>query len=363
MKAKLDFEGKLSLDEIYAQHHNGQLEGAPENILDKGRAYFMGDNLPILLHLLPQLKGKIDLIYIDPPFGTGQPFVDIHQEQAYSDQLEGDAFLAFLWKRLIVLREFLSEQGSIYVHIDKKVGHYVRVMLDEIFGPTNHINDLTRIKCNPKNFSRKAYGNFSDMILFYAKNRDQHIWNDLTEPLREEEVQQLFPRIHPTHGPYTTHPLHAPGETRSGDTGQEWKGLMPPPGRHWRFSREELDRLEAAGRIEWSSTGNPRKIVFAKDHKGKKIQDVWTFKDKGLSYVDYPTQKNHDLLQRIILNSSHENSWIMDAFAGSGGTLWVAESLKRKWIGMDQSPMAINLANKQIEKLQLEVESRTWNPS
>jgi adenine-specific DNA-methyltransferase len=213
--------------------------------------------------------------------------------------------------------------------------------MDEVFGYKNFINDITRIKCNPKNFSRKAYGNFSDMILFYAKNRDKQIWNDIKEPLSEDDIDRLYKKKHKKYGPYTTHPIHAPGETDDGDTGKEWKGMMPPKGRHWRYSRKELTRLDDAGLIEWSATGNPRKIVFAKDHDGKKVQDVWEFKDRGKSYVDYPTQKNQDLLERIILNSSQEDSLVLDCFAGSGSTLIAANKHNRKWIGMDNSEYSI----------------------
>lgn len=355
MALSFTFEGKKSPEEILLQLKPSE---KPISLEASTGLFFEGDNKSILCQYLHVLKGRIDLVYIDPPFGTGRPFADIEEAQAYSDEMTGEVFLAFLWERLVLLKECLSERGSIYLHIDKKIGHYVKIMMDELFGPENFINDITRIKCNPKNFARKAYGNYSDMILYYAKNRDQQIWNEIREPLTEEEINQLFPKVHPKHGPYTTNPLHAPGLTRDGDTGLPWRGIMPPAGRHWRYSRAELDRLEEAGLVEWSKTGNPRKIVFANEHKGKKIQDVWTFKDKGLSYVEYPTQKNHKLLHRIIQNSSHEDSWVLDAFAGSGGTLWAAESLGRKWIGMDQSPLAIQLIRENIRKHQLDVQTR-----
>lgn len=330
----------------------------PENLFEKeishsdpANAFYKGDNLPILQLLLPQLAGKIDLIYIDPPFGTGHHFQHTKdQTVAFSDTLVAYQFLEFLRRRLILLREFLSNQGSIFVHIDKKIGHYVRIILDEVFGYRNFINDITRIKCNPKNFHRKAFGNYSDMVLFYAKRKDHHIWNDLKEPLTDQEILQLYPKSHPTHGPYTTHPLHAPGETLTGDTGKEWKNLLPPKGRHWRYKRKVLDRLENEGLIEWSPNGNPRKIVFAKDHKGRKIQDVWTFKDKGKSYVSYPTEKNQEMIKRIILHSSNPDSIILDAFAGSGNTLFIAHQLKRRWIGMDQSPHAFNIIQSKMER-------------
>ncbi|MEA3343514.1 MAG: DUF6612 family protein, partial [archaeon] len=107
----------------------------------------------------------------------------------YSDCLINQEFLEFLRKRLILLRECLSEQGSIYLHIDKKIGHYVKVIMDEIFGYKSFINDITRIKCNPKNFARNAFGNYTDVILFYVKNRDMNIFNDVKEQLTNEEIK------------------------------------------------------------------------------------------------------------------------------------------------------------------------------
>jgi adenine-specific DNA-methyltransferase len=167
--------------------------------------------------------------------------------------------------------------------------------------------------------------------------------------MTDDKRRQLFPKKHPEHGYYTTNPIHAPGVTRNGDTGMEWQGISPPPGRHWRYSRAVLDELNNQGLIEWSNTGNPRKIVLAKDHKGFKIQDVWEFKDKGLSYVDYPTQKNNKLLDRIIQNSSRNDSVVLDCFSGSGSTLLAANKHGRKWIGVDNSTKS------------LEVITRTFN--
>lgn len=342
----LDYLDKSSENEILNSKPNGILKPIEENNVNIFNRIIFGDNYHVINCLLPEFKGMIDLIYIDPPFGTGQNFSNTDNDLAYSDKLVNSEFLEFLRKRLILLREMLSEKGSIYLHIDKKIGHYVKIIMDEVFGYENFINDITRIKCNPKNFARNAYGNYSDMILFYAKNRDKNIWNEIKEPLTKIEEEDMFSKTHPRYGKYTTNPIHAPGSTIDGDTGKEWNGIMPPKGRHWRYSREELTRLNTLGLIEWSENGNPRKIVFAKEHKGKKVQDVWQFKDKGLSYVDYPTQKNHELLKRIILNSSNEDSIVLDCFAGSGSTVYVADQLKRKWIAIDNSTYSLNVIKK-----------------
>lgn len=333
----LDYSDKSDEFEVLYNASRGLIKNVDKNHHLSDNMFIFGDNLLVLKELLFTHRNKVDLIYIDPPFGTGQDFNSVENIKAYSDKLVDSVFLEFLRKRLILLRELLSEKGSIYLHIDKKIGHYVKIIMDEIFGYDNFINDITRIKCNPKNFARNAYGNYSDMILFYAKNRDNNIWNEVTEPMLEEKRKELFPKKHPKFGYYTTNPIHAPGKTIDGDTGKEWKGIMPPKGRHWRYNRDVLTELDNQGLIEWSEKGNPRKIVLASEHKGFKVQDVWEFKDKGLSYVDYPTQKNHDLLERIILNSSNKNSIVLDCFAGSGSTLKIANKLNRKWIGIDNS--------------------------
>lgn len=339
----LEYSDKSDEFEILYGIETGELNEIEINHKYEDNKFLFGDNFFVLKKLLETYKSKVDLVYIDPPFGTGQNFNSINDDTAYSDKLIDSEFLDFLRKRLFLLRELMSNQGSIYLHIDKKIGHYVKIIMDEVFGHKNFINDITRIKCNPKNFSRNAFGNYSDMILYYAKNRDKQIWNDIKEPMSKSKREELFPKKHPIFGSYTTNPIHAPGKTIDGDTGMEWKGLMPPKGRHWRYSRGVLDKLDENGLIEWSSTGNPRKIVPAKEHKGFKVQDVWEFKDKGLSYVDYPTQKNYDLLERIIRNSSNEESIVLDCFAGSGSTLKVANALKRNWIGIDNSNHSLNV--------------------
>lgn len=306
---------------------------------------FIGDNLNVLKYLYEDqsIRGKINLIYIDPPFGTGQDFIGHNEEHFYADRLVDVEFLEFLRKRLIFLQELLSENGSIYLHIDNKIGHYVKILMDEVFGAENFRNDITRIKCNPKNFERRAYGNIKDVIYFYSKKtnlkgEDPMFWTDHRPPLSQEEILKQFPKIDRLGRRYATTPLHAKGETKNGPTGGTWKGLKPPRGRHWRYAPKELDRLDKEGLIEWSTTGNPRKIIYAHENRGKKIQDIWDFKDPGYENARYPTEKNEDLLKHIILSSSKEGDMVLDCFSGSGTTLAAAESLNRKWIGVDANP-------------------------
>ncbi len=354
----LDYAGKISEAEFLA----AVPESVPEtDFTPADKLLLKGDNLDVMKFLLQNgYAGKIDLVYIDPPFATNNIFTignnrvstissSRSDKTAYSDTLTGSDFIEFIRKRLVLLRELMSERSSIYLHIDYKIGHYIKIIMDEIFGAKNFRNDITRIKCNPKNFSRNAYGNIKDLILFYSKDRSM-IWNDPRENLEDEDISVRFNKIAPDGRLYTTVPLHAPGETKNGLTGSMWHGMYPPAGRHWRSTPQELDRLEAEGLIEWSKNGNPRRIIYADEKKvqGKKMQDVWMFKDSP--YPQYPTEKNLDLLKNIIMASSATDSIVLDCFCGSGTTLVAAEKLGRKWIGIDQSDEAIRISSLRLDE-------------
>ena len=326
--------------------------------INSGKSYlFNGDNFEIMAAILNKRKGFIDLIYIDPPFNTNQIF-SISENRAntisrkksntiaYSDLMTNDEFLKFIYERVVLMYELLSDEGSLYVHIDTKMGHYFKIILDEIFGIKNFKNDITRIKSNPKNFDRKAYGNEKDMILFYSKNPQKNIWNEIKISLEESEIATKFTKIDADGRRYTTIPLHAPGETTNGITGMVWRGMLPPSGRHWRTSPEEFDRMDECGLIEWSKTGNPRIKKYADEHNGKKIQDVWIYKDP--QNPQYPTQKNLDMLELIVKQSSREGSMILDCFAGSGTTLLAAAKLGRTFIGIDSSEIAIKIIKSRL---------------
>ena len=318
----------------------------------------LSENLHALQYLLEveNLANKVDLVYIDPPFATGMNFT-ITQGRAttisnsktgdiaYKDTLKGDEFLDFLSERLVLLRELLSDRGSIYLHIDYKIGHYVKVLMDKIFGMENFRNDISRIKCNPKNFARIGYGNVKDMILFYSKAANP-IWNEPYQAYDESDMERLFPKKDKNNRRYTTVPIHAPGETLNGKSSQAFNGIFPPKGRHWRTDVETLQQWDREGLIEWSSAGNPRKIIYADERKGKRVQDIWEYKDP--QYPDYPTEKNMELIERIVQTSSDEGSLVLDCFCGSGTTLVAAQNNGRKWIGVDQSPLAIDVTRKRL---------------
>ncbi len=364
----LNYPGKISREELYKLVKPADLKVVREFAI--GRPLFddgwrnmliFGDNLHVLKALLQdnRVRGKIRLIYIDPPFGTGAVYrgrrhvsASLIEDVAYEDMPLSPEYLEFLRRRLILLYDLLADDGSIYVHIDVDAVHYVKVLMDEIFGVENFVNDIARVKCNPKNFERKAYGNIRDSILFYAKNYGKHVWNEPREPYTEEDIERLFPKIDKDGRRYTTVPLHAPGETKEGSTGQPWRGIKPPPGRHWRYPPEVLEELDKKGLIEWSSTGNPRLKIYADEYIkiGKRMQDVWlNYKDPV--YPSYPTEKNLEMIMKIVETSSNPGDIVLDAFCGSGTLAVAAEKLNRRWICIDISPVAIATVLKRILEL------------
>lgn len=316
-----------------------------------------GDNINVLKYLIEERKltGKVDLIYTDPPFATNCNFTITNGRAttisnsskgriAYSDKMLGLDFIEYLRKRIILMRELLSAQGSIYLHTDYKIGHYVKVMMDEVFGMENFRNDITRIKCNPKNFNRIGYGNIKDMILFYTKS-SRPIWNEPKEHYTANDVEKLFKKTDSYGRRYTTVPIHAPGESQNS---KKFKGMLPPPGRHWRTSVEILEQWDQEGLIEWSSNGNPRKIVYADTREGKRVQDIWS-ECKDPQCPRYPTEKNMNFIDLIVKTSSNAGSIVLDPFCGSGTTLEVAEKNGRKWIGIDKSDLAINITKERLD--------------
>ncbi|MHB9032512.1 MAG: site-specific DNA-methyltransferase [Anaerolineae bacterium] len=315
-------------------------------------------------------QGGLKLIYIDPPFDVGADFsMDIEigedtltkrpgilEEIAYRDTWgKGtDSFLAMIYERLVLMRDILSQDGCIYVHCDWRLSSLLRLVLDEVLSESSFLNQITRYKSNPKNYTTKTYGNVHDIIYFYSKSLN-YFFDPFTERSKTE-IENDFPKIEPETGRrYKTAPIHADG-IRNGPSGSEWKGMFPPPGKHWAYVPQTLDDLDSKGAIEWSSTNNPRRKVYADITSDKKIQDVWDgFKD--VSQDTYPTQKPEGLLERIIHASSLEGDLVADFFCGSGTTLAVAEKLGRRWIGCDLGKFAIHTTRKRLIGVQRQLKA------
>ncbi len=340
---ELNYEGKMPESQVIETSPGQYRElysQSNQNLL------FYGDNLFALAYLgrMENLWGKIRLIYIDPPYATGMVFKSRSQVDAYQDRLMGASYIEFLRQRLILLRELLADDGSIYLHLDDNMAFYVKIIMDEVFGISNFRNWITRKKCNPKNYTRRQYGDISDYIMFYTKS-DNYIWNRVYDPWTQEAIEKEYTYIEKeTSRRYKKVPIHAPG-IRNGASGQEWRGMKPPPGKHWQYTPATLDEMDARGEIYWSPNGNPRRKIYLDESEGKAAQDIWLdFRDahnQNIEVTGYPTEKNPDLIARIIRASSNPGDIVLDCFAGSGTTLAVAHQLQRRWIGIDNSKEAI----------------------
>ncbi len=319
---------------------------------------YWGDNLQVMSHLLREYRGKVQLVYIDPPFDSKADYKrtiklrgkiirndqNTFEEKQYTDIWTNDEYLQFIYERLILLQELLNDKGSIYIHMDAGMGHYVKVVLDEVFGRGCFQNEIIREKANPKNFTKQAFGNIHDVVLFYSKGSGT-TWNKPYASRTEEKITGDFPLIDKDGRMYKTAPLHAPG-IRNGETGKPWRGISPPSGNHWRYVHATLNRLDEENKIEWSSTGNPRERVYADDSQGVFVQDIWLgMKD---TKTDYPTQKPESLLERIIRASSNPGDLVFDCFMGSGTTQAVAMKLGRRFIGADINLGAVQITTKRL---------------
>ncbi len=331
-----------------------------------------GDNLLTMQALLagdpatntPSMRGKIDLIYIDPPFDSKAdyrtkihlPGTDIEQKPtvieqfAYSDTWKDGtvSYLQMMVSRLILMRELLSEQGSIYVHIDWHVGHYVKVIMDEIFGKDNFRNDIVWRKRNIPNAQSKFFSQIYDNIFFYTKNSN-YIFNKVFVPL---EKSQEAPYNHEDEkGKFRLIMLEARGrQASSGRRSFEWKGRNA----QWLYSTSRLDEMDKNGYIYGTAKDGYSKKQYLNEIEGILATNVWV--DKNVSplqggseeFIDYDTQKPESLLTRIIQASSNPNSVLADFFAGSGTTGAVAEKLGRKWIMSDLGKPACMIMRKRL---------------
>jgi len=352
----------------------------PENYpKDWKNLLIWGDNKLVMSSLIKQgWAGKINLIYIDPPFFTGADFTirtklgderiekepSIIEERAYKDTWSGGiaSYLKYMYERLVLMRELLAENGSIYVHLDWHVAHYVKVIMDEIFGYENFQNEIIWKRTTSRGGS-DYYNHVHDTLFFYTKNENA-IWNRLYEPYKEEYIKTMFRNQDPDGRKWRKSPLTAPGRSK-GVSGKIWKGVDPNKigkGRHWAIpgyirkylsknaqddTIQALNELEEMGRIIWSKGGIPDFKQYLDEMAGVELQSLWL--DIGVSSnYNYDTEKPEPLLNRIIQSSSNPGDIVADFFCGSGTTLAVAEKLGRRWIGCDLSKFAIQVTRKRL---------------
>jgi adenine-specific DNA-methyltransferase len=341
------------------------------NPADMNRLIY-GDNLLAMAALLagsddmPSMRGKVDLIYIDPPFDSkadyrtkiNLPGGDIEQKPtaieqfAYSDTWQDGtaSYLGMIVPRLVLMRELLSETASIYVHIDWHVSHYVKIAMDDIFGKDNFQNEIIWKRTNAHNMRAKGYVRSTESLFYYTKS-DSYTFNDQFLPYGEAQMKRYKPDE--TGRLYTARDLTFSGANPRRQF--EWRGAKPPSNRSWGASLEQLEAWWNEGKILLKKDGTPRLDglkTYIEEAKGNPLGTMWDDIDRvgntSSERTEYPTQKPETLLDRIIKTSSNDADMIADFFSGSGTTAAVAERLGRKWIATDLGKPACMVARKRL---------------
>ena len=345
-----------------------------------------GDNKYVLPSLLPEFAGKVDLIYIDPPFDTGADFSftatipdqdddeaeevtfakepSFLEQKAYrdiwgvsrDDSSRGvttfDRYARWFYEAAVLLRDLLADHGSIYVHIGPNMSHYVKAVLDEVLGGENYENEIVCRRAFAHSDSGRC-GIIHDNILLYGKTQSR-TWNKVLQAPSKDYIEQFFDQYDQQRKErYARITLTAPGVTKEGESGKPWRGVNPSAiGRHWAVNHGEMDRLDREGRIHWPKKGVPRLKRFESEYEGIALQDIWTdinkIHNQSPELLNYPTQKPEALLDRIIKASSNEHDLILDCFCGSGTSVAVAEKLNRRWIACDLGRFAIHTTRKRL---------------
>ena len=325
------------------------IEQARYGDADAKNMLIRGENLFALKSLLAAgFAGKIKLIYIDPPFNTGQTF------EHYDDGLENSLWLTMMRDRVALLRDLLAEDGSIYVHLDWRSGHYGRCILDDLFGATNFRNEVIWQKIRVVKAQSRGFGNVHDMIFTYSAGENPIFYQQYRP--HDENYEAKFDKVDPETGQrYQLVSMIQKGQGPPRMFGK--RTLSPPPGMHWIWTQERIDEAMLNGEIEFTSggKGTPRKRQYYDPDKGQPVHDLWPdifpVNSQAKESVNFDTQKPEALLDRVIQASSNEGDWVLDCFAGSGTTGAVAQKLGRKWIMVELGEQAQTFALPRLNKL------------
>ena len=336
-----------------------------------------GDKKYVLPALLDEFAGKVNLIYIDPPFNVGADFSfsadipdnpeteeneaesflrepSIIEQKAYRDTWGRglDSYLQWFYETATILRELLTEDGNIYVHLDYHVSHYVKGVLDEVFGASNFINELIWKRTTAHGDAKqgaKRYDMIHDCILFYSVSPNFK-WQTQYVPFSEDQIEQQYNKFDEKGRRYRL--VTPTAAKKGGDTRYEFHGVFPPKGRYWAYTKDKMEEMFKEGKLYFSNTGQPYIKYFLDERPGVAASSLWIdipiLSPTALERVDYPTQKPEALLERIIKVSSNEGDLVLDCFCGSGTTAAVAEKLNRRWITCDLGRFAIHTTRKRL---------------
>jgi site-specific DNA-methyltransferase (adenine-specific) len=357
-------------------------------VTDRANALFYGDNLDVLRrHIKDE---SVDLVYLDPPFNSNANYNVLFaakgghrsaaQIQAFEDTWQWDegaarvfaetveaggpvadvllaferfipasdmlAYLAMMAPRLVSLRRVLKDSGSLYLHCDPTASHYLKLLLDAVFGPQFFRNEIIW-KRTSAHSSAKRYGPVHDTILFYTKS-DKYTWKPQYTAHSQAYIESQYDHIDPDGRRWTDSDITGAG-TRNGETGLVWRSMdVTAKGRHWAFPPTELERLDAEGCLYWPpKPGWPRLKKYLDESKGRPLQSIWDdifpVNAIGVERLGYPTQKPEALLDRIIQASSNPGDVVLDPFCGCGTAVVSAQRLGRSWIGIDVTHLATGL--------------------
>ena len=361
----------------------------------QGNLLYYGDNLDILRRYVKD--ESVDLIYLDPPFKSNQDYNVLFKERngsqsaaqihAFEDTWQWDesaalaykeiveaggkvsqamqafrtylgandmlAYLAMMAPRLVELRRVLKPTGSIYLHCDPTASHYLKILMDAVFGPQRFVNEIVWKRSDAHSDAKQGathLGRIHDVILFYTRT-DTATFNVIHLPLPESTVKNWYRNIEPLTGRlFNKADVTGPGGAAKGNPHYEWKGVT----RYWRYSKERMSQLDAAGKLVYSKSGMPYEKRYLDESKGVPVQDWWGDIDmlRGITVggerLGYPTQKPEALLERLIKVSSKVGDTVLDPFGGCGTAVIAAQRLDRRWIGIDITHLAITLMKKRL---------------
>ena len=324
-----------------------------------------GDNLQALKTIYEnkdplikdKVKGMVKLIYIDPPFATESDFVAKDGEKAYSDKIKGSEFIEFIRQRLILAKEILSDEGSIFVHLDMKKYHYIKVIMDEIFGENNFRNEIIWQSSSSGKTVKQNLAKDTQFICWYSKT-ELYTFNKVFTSLSPKTLKMYRMDDNDGRGKYRLYPLQKTDGPTIGtkyDYVDENKKVWKCPKKGWRMINEKLKELELDNRLYFGGKTLQEKAYWnERDNEGKLANNLWidcpNLQGNNNEISGYPTQKPLSLLSRIIEMTTNKNDLILDFFAGSGTSLIAAENLGRRWIGCDIGKLSMYTIQKRLLK-------------
>ena len=336
-----------------------------------GGMLYHGDNKEVLAHLLANgFRGKVNLVCLDPPFDSGADYVrrvtlrgksavaklagegyTLGEQVQYTDIWANDNYLQFMYERLILLKELLANDGSLYLHCDWNKSHYLRCLLEEVFGAANLRNEIIWQRTAARSDST-TYNHIHDTLFFVTKS-DVFTWHEQLEAHNEEYVEDKYVYADEQGRRYRLDNMTSPNPRPN--MMYEWQGFPHPP-LGWRYSKETMQKLHVEGRI-WYPADKTKRPQFKRylEEGGRPLRSIWMdvnpVNSQAIERIDYPTQKPEALLERFVRASSNPGDLILDCFTASGTTAAVAQKLGRRWFGADFNKGAIQTASKRLQTI------------